>query len=74
MTFLSDKRKSAMHPERPILRGPLPAKSQTPAGRAAGSLQPAPRSGRPPSDGFVGRETWRRVLAAHIQALPDAAD
>ena len=60
--------------ERPILRGPLPAKSQAPAGRAAGSLQPAPRSGPPPSDSFVSRETWRRILAAHVQPPVDAAD
>jgi hypothetical protein len=27
-----------------------------------------------PIDDYVSRETWRRVLAAHIQPLPDAAD
>jgi hypothetical protein len=59
-----------MHPERPILRRP-PAAPLEPAARAAGSSQPAPRSG---SDGYGNRETWRRILAAHVQPLADAAD
>jgi plasmid stabilization system protein ParE len=64
-----------MHPERPILRGPLAAKAEVSAARgAAANPQAAPRSGPSPSDGFAGRETWRRVLAAHVQPLPDAAD
>jgi hypothetical protein len=27
-----------------------------------------------PIDDHVNRETWRRILAAHIQPLADAAD
>ena len=27
-----------------------------------------------PIDDYVSRDTWRLVLAAHIQPLPDAAD
>jgi hypothetical protein len=64
-----------MHPERPILRRPLAA-AGAPAAGAAGGPQPAPRAGSDPlrADDYGNRETWRRILAAHVQPLADAAD
>jgi hypothetical protein len=64
-----------MYLERLILRRPLAA-AEDPAARAVGSSPPAPRSGTGPvrSDDYGNRETWRRILAAHIQPLADAAD
>jgi hypothetical protein len=64
-----------MHPESPALRRPLPAAGDPVARVAAGRPQPAPRAGSDPLRSDYGnRETWRRVLAAHVQPLPEAAD
>ena len=63
-----------MHPERPILRRPLAAAGGS-AARAPGSSQPAPRAESDLLGSDHGnRETWRRVLAAHVQPLPESAD
>jgi hypothetical protein len=65
-----------MCPEGPVLRRPLAASAGDPAARATDGPRPAPRSGSGPlqSDGYGNRETWRRILAAHVQPLPGAAD
>jgi hypothetical protein len=61
-----------MVPERPIT--PQAARAEDPATRPdRGRRMTARPAGSPPSDDSTG-ETWRRVLAAHVQPLPGTAD
>jgi hypothetical protein len=65
---------NAMHPESPALRRMLAAKVGDPGARVVVRAQPAPRPMALPSGDYGDRETWRRILAAHVQPLPGAAD
>lgn len=66
-----------MHPERLAEWLKLVEHTEDPLDRAdLGSQMAAEWWGSygSPIDDFVSREMWQRVLAAHVQPLPDAAD
>jgi hypothetical protein len=65
-----------MDRKRPIPGRPRASAEDPATCAAAGSPQPTPRPGSVSSRSGdpVSRETWRRLLAAHVLPLPGTAD